>query len=113
MATGFFPLHSARCLNQVAVQQQLFSNGGFTSIRVGNNGEGAPLADFVEQAHGFRACQVIKRGIIASYPNACPVPRGLPAGVAIHPVFLSNGAPVRNTARRTVTAMATVDNDSE
>src|SRR5690625_7323398 len=39
-------LNRAGLLNGLTEQQQLFSHGGFTRVRVGNNGKSPPFADF-------------------------------------------------------------------
>ncbi|MNP78928.1 hypothetical protein D3C76_1766540 [compost metagenome] len=46
MAVGLSRFHRTGNGNGLAHQQQLFGDGGFTRIRVGNNGEGAAFRDF-------------------------------------------------------------------
>ena len=43
MAIAFAALYRTRHLNQIAEQQKLFSNSGFTRIRVRDDGEGAAI----------------------------------------------------------------------
>ncbi len=46
MAVGFARFHRAGYRDRLAHQQQLFGDGGFTGIGVGNNGESAAFRDF-------------------------------------------------------------------
>ncbi len=46
MAVGFTGFHRAGHRDRLAHQQQLFGDGGFTGIGVGNNGESAAFRDF-------------------------------------------------------------------
>ena len=50
---GLLALHGTRHADQVAVQQHLLGDGGFTGVRVGDDGEGAPFIDLVGGAHRF------------------------------------------------------------
>ena len=49
MTRRFAPLDRAGQLNCAAEEQQFFGEGGFTSVGVGNNGEGAPPLQLCEE----------------------------------------------------------------
>ena len=47
VALGLARLHAAGLTDRPAVEQQLFGQGGFTCVRVADNGEGAPFQDLL------------------------------------------------------------------
>ena len=51
MATALARLDRAGGVDRATEKQQLFSDGGFTGVRVGNNGKGAPAGDFNGKRH--------------------------------------------------------------
>jgi hypothetical protein len=46
MTRGFAPFDRACQLNRTAKQQQFFGDGGFTGVRVRDDGEGTPTPQF-------------------------------------------------------------------